>query len=218
MNQPKKYGLLNEEALATINAIREALVSSSLLALSNCTVHSMPDTDTYDKQVGCVSLQEETDETTRHIGYWLRSLNNAENIYDTIQRECLVILWSVLILCPYLKRIAFINRTDHNSLTSILDLTGSTGWLAQQRLRLLEHDYDVDHRAGTNHQVVDALSRLRTTGEERMLLDDDSPVLSIDKQENFEQSVHVINTYDNKKITLWLTEEQPVDVPPRQKN
>ncbi|NJR72361.1 MAG: hypothetical protein HC782_04925 [Gammaproteobacteria bacterium] len=61
------------------------------------------DTDACAVQVGCVLLQKQPDDTVRPIGYWSLALNDAERRYDTTQRECLAIVWSVLILRPFLK-------------------------------------------------------------------------------------------------------------------
>lgn len=107
----------------------------------------------------------------------------------------------------------FTVRTDHDSLKWILNLTDSTSQLARCCVCLSEYDFNVVHLAGKKHEGADALSRLRTTVEDQMHLDDDLPVPAIDEQENGEQTIHVINTDKKEKIPLRASEEQPLDAP-----
>lgn len=56
------------------------------------------------------------------------------------------------------------------------------------------------HGTGTENHTAYAFSRLRTTWEDEKLLDEDLPVLFIEKQENGEQSIHELNTYHDEDI------------------
>ena len=76
------------------------------------------------------------DGTIHPIGYFSRSLNKAEKNYDTTQRECLGIVWAVLLLRPYLEGTRFLLRTDHDSLKWIMGMSEATGKLARWRLHL----------------------------------------------------------------------------------
>lgn len=74
------------------------------------------DTVTCDKQIGCVILQEQPDGTTKLIGYWSRSLNDAEHRYETTHRECLAFMWALLLLRTYLEGARLKIRTEQDSL------------------------------------------------------------------------------------------------------
>lgn len=93
-------------------------------------------TDACDRQVGCVLLQEHSYGTTRLVGYWSRSLNKAEKAYDTTHRECLAVVWAVLMLRYYLEGARFTIRTNHDALRWILNMADATGKLARWRLHL----------------------------------------------------------------------------------
>lgn len=128
-----------------MNALKHSLVSPPVLAFPNSTGYTTLDTNTCSKQVGCVFLQKLEEETKQTLGYWYRSLDNAEEKFDASQKKCLGVIWSVLILRLFLKRTQFTMRTDQDSLKWILNLTDSTGRLERWRIRLSEYGFDVVH-------------------------------------------------------------------------
>lgn len=91
------------------------------------------------------------------IRYWLRTLIPAKRSYDKSQRECLAMVWPVLLLHPYLERAKFVLRTDYHELEWILNLSNATRNLVRCRLRLPEFKFEVIHLAGIIHQVAHAL-------------------------------------------------------------
>ena len=178
--QPTKFEELSDEEEKAFKSLKSKLVNPPILALPRSEGKFTLDTDACDTQVGCVLLQDQPDGHARPIGYWSRKLTKAEQAYTTTERECLAIVWAVTLLRPYLDRTRFTVRTDHSALRWILNLTDSTGRLTRWRLRLLEYDFDVVHRAGIKHQAPDALSRLDTDAFDAQPLQDDLPVFSID--------------------------------------
>lgn len=56
-------------------------------------------------------------------------------------------------------------------------MSDATGKLSIWHLRLHELELDVFHRARIKHQAADELSRLGTSGEDRIELNDEVPVL-----------------------------------------
>lgn len=50
------------------------------------------------------------------MGYWSRSLNDAQGAYDTTYREFYAVMWAVLLLRRYVERTKFTMRTDHDFL------------------------------------------------------------------------------------------------------
>lgn len=115
------------------------------------------DTDACEKQVGCVVLKKQREGVPKPIGYWSRSLNKAEQEYDTTHRECLAVVWEVLMLRPYLEGSRFTIRTHHDALQWILNMADATDKSARWRLRLSELEFDIVHRAGVTHQPADIL-------------------------------------------------------------
>ncbi|GFT37997.1 retrovirus-related Pol polyprotein from transposon 412 [Trichonephila clavipes] len=60
---------------------------------------------------------------------------------------------------PYLYGRRFLLRTDHASLTWLLNFKNSEGQIARWIQRLQEYDVEIRHRKGTAHGNADALSR-----------------------------------------------------------
>lgn len=167
----------------SLNTLKDALSSPPVLALLNSTGNMTLETDACDVQVGRVLLHQQPDETTKPIRWWSRFLTDAESKYDTTQWECLAIVWSELLLQTYLEGARFTIRTDQELLECcILNFTDITSRLARWRLRLSRFEFDVVLRAGIKHQAADALSRLHTLNEDTVPLDNDSPFLAIDVQ------------------------------------
>lgn len=102
------------EAACAAQASRKKLVSPPTLVLPNGRGKYILNNDACNVQVRCVPLQKQPDGTTKPDEYWSRSLPKAEQSYDTTQREYLAIVWSVLMLRPYLAGTHFKIRTNHD--------------------------------------------------------------------------------------------------------
>lgn len=179
-DKPKYFGPLDEEELQAFATLRNCLLSPPILALPKMGKPYIVETDACNEQVGCVLLQEqETAKDYRPIGYWSRTLTAAERNYTTSERECLAIVWAILMLRPYLEGTKFTVRTDHDSLRWLLNISDVSGRLARWRLRLAEFDYTVVHRPGVKHQAPDALSRLPTAGADTSPLEDGIPCFTV---------------------------------------
>lgn len=166
-----------------MHMLQDKVMSPSVLALPYGGGQFTLDTDACNVQIGCVLLQDQPDQTKRPVDYWSRSLTSAKRAYDTTHKECLAIVWAVLLICPYLEGTKFTIRTDHDSLRSILNIIDATGRLARWELRLSEFEYDAVHRAGIKNQAADALYRLPTTGHDITPLDDDIPVALVENND-----------------------------------
>ena len=196
--EPARFHTLNQAESDAFAELKERLTSPPVLALPRRDGHLTLDTDACARQLGCVLLQTQPDGTDRPLGYWSRSLSSAERNYDTTERECLAVVWSVLLLRPYLEHARFTVRTDHSPLKWLLNLKDCSGRLARWRLRLLPFHYDVVHKAGLKHQAPDALSRLPTAGMDNSPIDDDLP----DWQP--ESTADALAVADNPTTTLML--------------
>lgn len=85
---------------------------------------------------------------------------NAEMECDASTCECLAIVWSVFLLCPYIEGSHFIRRTKHQELKWMMNLKEATKWLAQRRLQVMEFTIEVVCYLGLYHQATNALSEL----------------------------------------------------------
>ena len=152
----------NEEQLASFNAIKGALLSPPVLALPRAGRKVMLDTDASAYQLGVALLQakEQVPDEWEPIGFFSKTLNDAERNYSATERECYAVVWGVTTLRPYVEGQSFTVRTDHDALKWLMNLEDPSGRLARWRLRLAEFDLRITYRPGRVHQVPDALSRL----------------------------------------------------------
>lgn len=118
-------------------------------------------------------LQEQPDGLNRPVGYWSRTLYDAEGKLSTTHKECLAIVWVVLLLRSYLDSSRFAIRTDHEANKWLLTTSNAFGKLARWPIRLSELEFDIAHRADIKHTAVDSLSRLPTNGADAEVLDNE---------------------------------------------
>ena len=177
--EPFEFGHLNDAEHSAFLTLKDKLVNPPILALPRHNYHYTLDTDACEDQVGCVLLQEQPNGDKLPIGYWSRSLTQAEKIYSTTERECLAIVWGILALRPYLDSSRFTLRTDHEPLRWILNIAEPSGRLARWRLRLAEFDFEVQYRPGRQHNLADGMSRLLTEGGDTSPIDDEIPCFSV---------------------------------------
>lgn len=68
-DQPKRFSELRVEELSAMHKLQENLLFSAILGLRNASKKHTLDTDSCNAQVKCVLLQEQSDGTTKPVGY-----------------------------------------------------------------------------------------------------------------------------------------------------
>jgi len=180
-----------QEQLDSFNRLRDALLNPPILRLPKPGIPYVLDVDASKAQLGCTLLQQQEDGILHPVGYWSRTMTDAQKNYTTTEKECLAVFWAITLLRPYLEGTRFTIRTDHNALTWILSITPSEGRLARWRLRLAEFDFDIQYRPGVKNLVPDSLSRIETTGVDTCVLDEEIPTFTVyDGFENPESEMY----------------------------
>lgn len=93
------------------------------------------------------------------IAYTSRVLNDAEQNYSTIEKECLAIVYCTNHFRPYLYGRKFIIITDHKPLVWLHSVKDPSSRLWKWRTKLAEYDYEIRYKAGLLNNNADALSR-----------------------------------------------------------
>lgn len=93
------------------------------------------------------------------VAYYSCSLSRPERNYCVTRRELLAVVLAVRHFRPYLLGTRFTLRTDHASLTWLLNFKQPEGQVARWLEILQEYDFDIQHRPGRQHGNADALSR-----------------------------------------------------------
>ena len=82
-DQPVKWGDLTDDEMLPFKNLKSRLINPPVLAIPKAVQRCTLDTDACDYQVGCVQLREQEEETSpKPIGYWSRSLSNAQQNYN----------------------------------------------------------------------------------------------------------------------------------------
>ena len=151
-----------EECKVGFTNLKQALISTLILAYPDYSKAFILETDTSLKGLGIVLSQRGDDGTVRVIAYVSRSLRPGEKSmwdYSSTKIKLLALKWSV---CEkfkdYLLGTKFMVYTDNNPLVYIK--TSKLGaaqicWLSELAL----YDFDIIYRTGKSNLVTDALSR-----------------------------------------------------------
>ena len=174
---PVELPPLNEHQRRSFNLLKQALKEPPILRLPRPSLPYSVDTDASDYQIGCALLQTHEDGSRYPIGFWSRSLIQAERNYSVSEKECLAVVWACTILRPYLERTHFDLYTDHQALKWMMNLGNASGRLERWRLRLMEYDFTVHYKKGRLNTIADCVSRLPTYGETGTLPDLEIPGL-----------------------------------------
>ena len=104
------------------------------------------------------ALTQMVDGCEMSVTYIGRKLTSAELNYTVTEKECLAIVWAVRKLRVYLAN-EFIIRTDHSALTWLLKQKEPRERIARWIMELQGSKYKIEHIAGHENVIADALSR-----------------------------------------------------------
>ncbi len=139
-------------------AIKNALTSPPVLTFPNKTDAFILDTDSSDVAIGAEILQVQQG-AEKVIAYGSMSLSPEQRNYCTTRKELLAVIRFTRQFRHYLLGRKFVVRTDHNSLTWLLNFKDPQGQLARWIEELSQYHLVIQHRAGKKHGNADALSR-----------------------------------------------------------
>ncbi|RVE60508.1 hypothetical protein OJAV_G00181480 [Oryzias javanicus] len=148
----------SEGCATAFQLLKSALAGAPVLAYPDLSQPFILDTDASNVGVGAVLSQlDETGE--RVVAYYSCSLSRPERNYCVTRRELLAVILAVRHFRPYILGTRFRLRTDHASLTWLLNFKQPEGQVARCLEILQEYDFEVQHRPGRQHTNADALSR-----------------------------------------------------------
>ncbi|GFR33004.1 retrovirus-related Pol polyprotein from transposon 412 [Trichonephila clavata] len=138
--------------------LKDAITSAPILAYPEARKQFILDIDASHESIGAV-LSQETDGQERVITYFSKCLSRPERNYCLTRKELLAIVKAVEHFHPYLYGRRFLLRTDHASLTWLLNFKNPEGQVARWIQRLQEYDVEIRHIKGSAHGNADVLSR-----------------------------------------------------------
>ena len=129
------------------------------------------DTDASDFAMGAV-LQQEQFGTVRVIAYASKTFDASERMYCTTRKELAAVIYALKEFRHYvLGGALFLLRTDHGALTSLFKVPVPIQQQARYLNFLADYNFEIQHRAGSQHGNSDGLSR-RPCGSKKCTRDD----------------------------------------------
>jgi hypothetical protein len=139
---------------SSFQALKQALVSTPVLALPNFSIPFCLETDASGMGVGAVLMQ-----AGHPIAYLSKALEPKLQGLSTYEKEFLAILVAVDHWRHYLQLKEFHIYTDHRSLAQLDEHRLHTPWQKKMFTRLLGLQYRIIYKKGTDNSAADALSR-----------------------------------------------------------
>ena len=158
LTKNKRKFVWTEACTNAFELIKGKLVESPVLAYPTRTDPFILDTDASLYGVGAV-LSQIQDGEEKVIAYGSKALSTSQQNYCTTMRELLAVVLFVKQYHHYLWGRHFLVRTDHASLTWLMNFKEPTGMLARWLSMLGNYDFEIQYRKGVSHGNADGLSR-----------------------------------------------------------
>ena len=162
---------------AAFKDVREAILTSSVLAMFDPALPTVVTSDASDVGIGAVLTQMHP-EGERVVAFASSTLSDAQRRYSVTEREALACVWSVEKWHRYLWGNEFVLKTDHQALQTLMTSRGigRAGMrISRWACRLMEYSFTVQHVKGSTNPA-DGLSRLPAPVQEAS--DDDQLVVA----------------------------------------
>ncbi|KAL8599551.1 hypothetical protein ACOMHN_065151 [Nucella lapillus] len=143
------------KALENIQAVMSA---EPVLLLPHLDEQFVLRTDASSVGLGAVLLQQ-SDGVLHPVVFASRKLLEREKNYNTIERECLAIIWAVQKFMKFLWGVHFILQTDHRPLTYLRTSGFKNARILRWALSLQEFSFEIQPISGTSNVLADLLSR-----------------------------------------------------------
>lgn len=154
----KKPVEINDEFLEAFEFSKTLLSNDPILQYPDLTKNFILTTDASNFALGAV-LSQGTLQNDKPVCFASRTLSDTEVNYSTIEKEMLAIIWAVQYFRPYLFGRKFTIVTDHKPLIWLMNFKEPNSKIIRWRLQLLEYEFEIVHKKGSQNVIADALSR-----------------------------------------------------------
>ncbi|GFW17947.1 retrovirus-related Pol polyprotein from transposon 17.6 [Trichonephila clavipes] len=152
-------------------------------------------TDARKQGYGAILLQEVEDGKLHPVYYMSKKTNTAEEKYDSYELEVLVIINALKKFYVYLLGEHFKIVTDCSAFQMTMQKKELITRKARWALQLEEFDYDIEHRAGSRMNHVDALSQYPV-----MAMCDDTLTSKLKKAQEEDDNIQTLKSFLQFKI------------------
>jgi hypothetical protein len=142
-------------ATDAFQALKQAMISTPVLALPDFSKQFMVETDACDTGIGAVLIQDQ-----HPIAYLSKPLGTNHLTLSIYDKEFLALLMAIERWRPYLQRAEFLIRTDHHSLCYLDNQTLHSPLQRKAMSRLMGLRFKISYKKGAENLAADALSRV----------------------------------------------------------
>lgn len=160
-NVPFLWGEQQQQAFSKLKA---ALTETPVLKLPDFQKEFVLHTDASRHALGCV-LSQDHEGQLFPVAFASRATNLHEKNYDTMQLECLSIIYALEKFRVYLEHREFQLHTDNSALTWLLNHPRQVGKIGRWITTINAFKFTITHVKGRDNAVADCLSRLFEEGE-----------------------------------------------------
>ena len=147
------------ECQKSFELIRDALVSSPVLAVADANKSYVLHTDASDVAMGAILMQTDDEGNLHPIAYASKSFNTAQMNYDTTEREALAIVWALEHFNTYCEGHRYTLLTDHQALSFIRTNKDTSKRITRWNVLLQRFQIDIFYQKGKDNHAADLLSR-----------------------------------------------------------
>lgn len=150
----------SNECQEAFEKLKQHISNPPLLQLADFNKPFVLQTDASSIGAGAVLLQANDSKDLLPIAYFSRKFTDAELKYSIYEKEALSAIYAMEHFHQYLEVRKFKLITDNQALSYVLNTKRKIGRLARWVERLINLDYSVEFRHGSENILADCLSRL----------------------------------------------------------
>jgi hypothetical protein len=151
----KNQFIWSEQAQEAFEALKQAMVSTLVLALPDFQQSFIVETDACESGIGATLLQKD-----QHVAFLSKALSNQHKHLSIYEKEFMALIVAVDKWRQYLQHQEFIIRTDHKSLAYLIEQNLHSDMQRKAMARLMGLQFKVVYRQGKENIPADALSRM----------------------------------------------------------
>lgn len=150
----RKVWQWTEEAQMTFDNLKQAMVTTRILALPNFDLPFVVEIDACEEGIGAVLMQN-----SRPIAFLSKALG-VKNRQLSIYEEFLALILAVGRWRPYLQKSTFQIRTDHQPLSYLGEQQLQSDLQRTTMTKLIGLQFKIVYKCGKENVAIDALSRI----------------------------------------------------------
>ena len=155
-SEPDRFEL-EEEQLRRFWSFIDRVCSLPWFSFSILDLTYSIGTDACDYVIGCTIFQTHPYGEREPLGYWSRTLTTPERNYSAFECECVVVVFALKKLRPYLMHETVLVHSNHHVIHWMCTITEPSARLTRWRLILAECTFSKAYKKGKDNHHADMM-------------------------------------------------------------